>query len=279
MARLDIHGRAAGSRSHPPWSKFSDMQKIAGTRFGVLIAVVSLIAILIVSPSIAAARPSSGSSGCVQSAPRAAIDNNWAWGSSGSWGMPGQQLRYAIDVFNNDVGCGSTTFVVTLSAPSGFSVSAPTNMISLASASTGYVFMDVSSPTTIADGDYSLTVSVGRGGTGASVQSGSSFYKVYSSDAVAPQLYWIYPGDGTAITGRSTYVSIAANDDHAVRRVDLSIDGVPTATTGTCDNTSYECGLSYKWSIRRVHGTHTATFTATDWMGNVATQSATFTVN
>jgi hypothetical protein len=253
------------------------MQKIAGTRFGVLIAVVSLIAILLVSPSIASARSSSAS--CVQSAPSAGIDNNWAWGLSGSWGMPGQQLRYAIDVANNDVGCGSTTFVVTLSTPTGFTVTMPTNTISLASLSTGYVFADVTSPAAIADGDYPLTVSVGRGGTSAPVQSGRSTYKVYSSDAAAPTMYWLYPNDGSAITGRTTYVSIAAQDDHAVRRIDLSIDGVAIATTGVCDNTSYECGLSYKWSIRRVHGTHTSTFTATDWMGNVATQTATFTVN
>jgi hypothetical protein len=253
------------------------MQRIAGTRFGILITVVSLIAILIVSPSIASARSSPAS--CVQSAPSAGIDNNWAWGLSGSWGMPGQQLRYAIDVANNDVGCGSTTFVVTLSAPTGFTVSMPTNTISLASASTGYLFAYVSSPASVADGDYPLTVSVGRDGTSAPVQSGRSTYKVYSSDAVAPTLYWMYPNDASAITGRSTYVSIAAQDDHAVKRVDLSIDGVAVATTGLCDNTSYECGLSYKWSIRRVHGTHTSTFTATDWMGNVATQTATFTVN
>jgi hypothetical protein len=71
-------------------------------------------------------KPGGGGSGggtCTQAAPRAAADNNWAWGAPGSWGLPGQQLMYAIHVFNNDVGCGSSTFAVSLSAPGGFSVS------------------------------------------------------------------------------------------------------------------------------------------------------------
>jgi hypothetical protein len=54
---------------------------IAGTQFGISIAIVSLIAILLVSPSIASARPSSS---CAQNAPRADFDNNRAWGSSRS---------------------------------------------------------------------------------------------------------------------------------------------------------------------------------------------------
>ncbi len=252
--------------------------RLARARFGTLIAAVSLIAILLVSPSIASARPSgsSGTSACTSNAPRASVDNNYR-GGSGSWGMPGQRVKYAIDVFNNDVGCGSSSFVLSLSAPGGFSVSFPTSTISLASSATGYVFADVTSPASIADGDYPLTVTVSRAG-GSSAAAATSSYKVYSSDTAAPEMYWMYPADGAAVRGRSTYVSVNSADDHAVRRVDLSVDGAHMATT-TCDNISYECGVSYVWSIRRVHGTHTATFTSTDWMGNVATETSTFTVN
>jgi hypothetical protein len=39
------------------------------------------------------------------------------------------------------------------------------------------------------------------------------------------------------------------------------------------------CQVSYTWSTRRVRGQHTATYQSTDRMGNVATQTATFTVN
>jgi hypothetical protein len=215
-------------------------------------------------------------SGCTVSAPRASIDNTWAWASPGSWGMPGQQIAYAIDVFNNDVGCGSSNFVVKVSAPAGFTVSIPSSTITLNSASTGYAWAYVTSPTTAADGNYPLTATVER--AGSSSPAATSSYKVYSSDTVAPKIYWTNPSDGGALSGRSAYVGFASSDDHAVKKLDLYLDGVSVASR-LCDSVSYECQLSYQWSIRRVRGQHTATYKSTDWMGNIATQTATFTVN
>ena len=81
--------------------------------------------------------------------------------------MPGPQLRYAIGVSNKDVGCGSSTFAVTFSAPSGFSVSMPSSTITLNSASSGYVWGYVTSPGTAADGDYPLSATVQRAGVRA----------------------------------------------------------------------------------------------------------------
>ena len=46
----------------------------------------------------------SGTSGCTESVPTVQVDNNWAWSQWGSWGKPGQQLMYAINVMNTDVG-------------------------------------------------------------------------------------------------------------------------------------------------------------------------------
>jgi hypothetical protein len=229
------------------------------------------------TPSSSTPAPSSApTSGCTVNAPRASIDNTWAWASPGSWGLPGQQLKYAIDVFNNDVGCSSSSFVVTMSAPSGFTVSMPSSTITLNSASSGYAWAYVTSPTTAADGNYPLTATVSR--AGSSSPAATSVYKVYSADTVAPNLYWTNPSNGGALSGRTAYVGFASSDDHAVKQLDLSVDGVSVAST-LCDNISSDCQLSYKWSIRRVRGTHTATYTSTDWMGNVATQTATFTVN
>jgi hypothetical protein len=216
---------------------------------------------------------------CTHAAPGASIDNTWAWAAPGSWGMPGQRLTYAIDVVNNDVGCGSSSFVVSLAAPDGFTVSMPSSTITLSSASTGYVWAYVTSPTTAADGDYPLTAMVAQvGSLSAAAASGTSSYKVYSSDTVAPKLFWMNPSDGGALSGRSAYVGFASNDDHAVKQLDLYVDGVSKASK-LCDNISSACQVSYNWSIRRVRGQHTATYKSTDWMGNVATQTATFTVN
>jgi hypothetical protein len=237
---------------------------------------VIVLAMAAILATVAAGAGAASSSGCTQNAPRASIDNTWAWASPGSWGLPGQQLTYAIDVFNNDVGCGSSSFVVTFSAPDGFSVSMQSSAITLNSASSGYAWAYVTSPATAADGSYPLTATVER-----AVSSGAaatSSYMVYSSDTVAPKVYWTNPSDGGWLSGRSAYVGFASSDDHAVKKLDLSIDGVSVGSR-LCDNISFECQLSYKWSIRRVHGQHTATYTSTDWMGNVATQTVTFTVN
>jgi hypothetical protein len=218
-------------------------------------------------------------SGCTQNPPRVSVDNTWAWASPGSWGLPGQQLKYAIDVFNNDVGCGSSSFVVSTSAPSGFAVSMPSSTITLNSASTGYLWAYVTSPTSAAGGDYPLSVAITRAGTSsANAPSTTSYYKVYTSDTAAPTLSWPNPWDGSAISGRSYNVVVSSNDDHAVKQIDLYIDNAYTSTT-LCDNISSTCQLSYKWSIRRVHGQHTATFRSTDWMGNVGALAVTFTVN
>jgi hypothetical protein len=243
--------------------------------------IVALVLALALVPAALAGKGGNGgstgsTSGCTQSAPRASIDNTWAWGTRGSWGLPGQQLKYAIDVFNNDVGCGSSSFVVKTSAPSGFSVSIPSSTITLNSASTGYVWANVTSPTTAADGDYPLTVTVERAGTPSPATT--SWYKVYSTDTVAPKLYWTNPSDGGTLSGRTAYVGFTSSDDHAVKKLDLSLDGVAVGSV-LCDNISSDCQVSYKWSIRRVHGQHTATYKSTDWLGNVATQTATFTVN
>jgi hypothetical protein len=242
--------------------------------------VLSMIAVLALAATAAGAAPKSGStsSGCTQGAPRASIDNTWAWGSPGSWGLPGQQLKYAIDVFNTDSGCSSSSLVVTLSAPDGFSVSPSSSTVTLNSGASGYVWASVTSPGSAADGNYALTATVDRAGSSSAASSGTSSYKVYSSDTVAPKVYWTNPSDGGALSGRTSYVGFASTDDHAVRKLDLSIDGASVGST-TCDNISAECQLSYKWSLRRVSGQHTATYKSTDWMGNVTTQTASFSVN
>lgn len=221
---------------------------------------------------------SAAGSTCTTNAPSVSVDNNWAWGQRGSWGLPGQQLKYAVAIRNYDVGCSSSSFVVTLSAPSGFTVSAPTNTISLASASSGYLWAYVTSSTGVADGDYPLTVTVERAGASAASASATTYYKLYSSDTTAPTLFWSNPGDGTTISGNSYMVTVSSSDDHAVKKIDLLIDGAYKASVN-CDNTTYICQLSYKWSLSHARGKHTATFRSYDWLGNADALTVGFTVS
>jgi hypothetical protein len=218
-----------------------------------------------------------GKTSCTQKAPVVIVDNTWQWGAPGSWGMPGQTLTYAIDVLNYDVGCGSSTFAVNVAAPGGFSVSLPTNSIALKSSGSGYLKANVTSPSAIANGDYPLTVTVQRVGSPTSTASFESYYRVYSSDSVAPNLYWASPGDGTTISGNSYNVSVSSDDDHAVQKIDLYIDNVYKSTS-VCAGVSYRCQLYYTWSMRGAQGQHTATFRSFDWMGNMGVLTTTFTV-
>jgi Bacterial Ig domain len=245
----------------------------------VLIAVLNVL-LLALAPIAVAAPPSHGGGGgggkgsCTHKTPGVVVDNNWQWGSPGSFGQPGQELKYAIDVINYDAGCGSSSFVVSVSAPSGFSVSFPSSTITLKSGSSGYLWANVTSPSAATDGDYPLTITVQRAG---STDSGSttSWYKVYSSDSIAPTLYWPSPADGATVTGRSYNIAVSSNDDHAVKNIDLYLDGAYVATKA-CDDVSYSCTLNYSWATSA--GTHTATFKAYDWMGNASTLTSTFTV-
>jgi Big-like domain-containing protein len=241
------------------------------------LAAVAALALALI-PTALAGKPGGGGGGgkgsCTHKTPGLVVDNTWQWGSPGSFGLPGQQLKYAIDVINYDAGCGSSSFVVTVSAPSGFSVSFPTSTITLRSAASGYLWANVTSPSGSTDSDYPLTVTVQRAGSTDSAST-TTWYKVYSSDSVAPTLYWPSPADGAAVSGRSYNIAVSSNDDRAVKNVDLYIDGA-FVTTKTCDDVSYSCSLNYSWATST--GTHTATFKAYDWMGNTSTMTSTFTV-
>jgi hypothetical protein len=192
--------------------------------------------------------------------------------------MPGQQLGYELQVINYDSGCSSATFAVDVSAPSGFSISIPTKTISLSSGGIGYLWAYVTSPSTAADGDYPLTVTVARTSAPSDGGSTPTWYKVYSSDVTPPTLYWPNPDNGMTISGRSYGVVVSSKDDHAVKSIDLYLDGVYKSTTN-CADISYACQLYYKWSLRGVHGTHTATFKSTDWMGNTGVLTTSFAVS
>ena len=244
-------------------------------------SIVALVIALFLTPAAVAGKGGqpggSGGTGCTQNAPRASIDNTWAWASPGSWGWPGQELKYAINVFNTDDGCGSSSFELKVTAPNGFVISLPSTTITLGSSSSGYMWAYVTSPSGVADGDYPLTATVERAGAPGEGSSSTSYYKVYSTDTVAPKLYWMNPADGGTLSGRSAYVGFASSDDHAVKQVELVLDGNLVGVT-VCDNISYECQVSYKLSLRRFRGQHEATFTSTDWLGNVATKTSTFTV-
>lgn len=244
------------------------------TRFRTALLVAFALSLAMSGTALAKGPGRPGGKSCTPVAPTALVDNNWAWSESGSWGYPGQQLAYFINVINYDVGCAAGTFVIDVHAPTGFQVTVPTNTISLKASTNGYLWAYVTSPTTVASGDYPLTVTVARAGASPSA-SATSYYKVYTADSVAPTLFWANPGEGQVLDGRSVSIAVSSKDDHAVSRIELDVDGVFVASTA-CDNVTYICDLHQSWPAAT--GQHTATFRSYDWMGNSGTHSVTFTV-
>jgi hypothetical protein len=237
-----------------------------------LFVVLAALVLAVVPGALAA--PAGKPSSCTRNKPGFWIDNTFGWGMYGSWGMPGQQLTYAIHLMNYDGGCGSSTFTIGLSAPPGFSVSLPTTSVSLRSATETYIYATVTSPSGIADGAYPLTFTANR--TSGPSASATSYYKVYSADSTAPTLYYLNPQDGVTLSGRSYHAAATSSDDHEVKQIEFYVDGVYKSTTA-CDDIAYECTLSSTFSGLS-SGQHVATFESYDWMGNVGTRSTTFTV-
>ena len=217
-----------------------------------------------------------GGGGCTPKAPLVAVDNTWAWGQTGSFGLPGQRLMFAINIINYDIGCRSSTFAINLQAPSGFAVELPATSVSVASSNSKYVYAYVTSPVGSADGDYPVTVTVTRSGTTGTSGSATTNYKVYSSDSVSPTLYWASPGAGATVSGGSFNFSVSANDDHAVKSIELYLDGAYRSTTD-CDDVSASCQFYYTSSI--AVGQHTATFKSYDWLGNSSVLTSDFTAS
>lgn len=217
-----------------------------------------------------------GGTSCTPKPPGVDAQNNYAWSQWGSWGLPGQQLTYLLDVINYDTGCSSSSFTVTVSAPSGFSVSPATSTVTLASGASTQLRVQVTSPLALADGDYPVTVSVSRASGAAAAATGSfvSSYKLYSTDTVAPTLFWPNPSDGSTVSGKTYAMVVSASDDHAVKTVDVYVDGVFKSQT-SCDSITYTCQLDYRWATSK--GAHTATFMATDGKGNVGRLTVGFT--
>ena len=245
-------------------------------RSAILLFAATAAAALALAPLAAAGKTGGG---CTPAAPTVSIENAWGWGAWGSWGTPGQTLAYQIHLVNNDAGCAASNFVISMTAPSGFTVSIPTSAVSVKSWSSVYLWAYVKSPSAVADGDYPLTVTAQRGSSPGSTVSFTSAYKVYSTDTIGPTLFWPNPGEGQTLSGRSYNVVVSSNDDHAVKRIEIYIDDVYRSTT-TCDDVAYNCSAAYKWSLRGVTGgRHVATFRSIDWFENPGVLTVNFTVS
>lgn len=273
MAKAKTRATSRSKRSNLN-KKFS---KLSGKQILIFAVVFGLIGIVTMWKSLAAPLGI-----CVTGTPGVFPQNSSSHSVSGTYGLPGQQLKYIIGITNYDKNCSASIFTLNVAAPAGFVVSNPSTTISVNSASQAFVTVYITSLSSAADGDNPITVTATRASTPSS-STATTYYRVYSSDITAPVLYWTYPGDGQTISagkgksGSYSYISFESQDDHAVKMVEVYVDNVLLSTVN-CENISPECGVSYKWPIKGQNGQHTATFKAYDWKGNVGSQVNSFTV-
>ena len=89
-------------------------------------------------------------------------------------GNPGQTLNYTVTVTNNDnSACGSSTFNLTYSCPSGWTCNLAASSLSLNPGSSGSTTLSVTSSTTATAGSY--TVSATATNSAATSYSGTGF--------------------------------------------------------------------------------------------------------
>jgi hypothetical protein len=93
--------------------------------------------------------------GCSRAAPAVATS------PASQSAQPGTMLSYVVSLTNADsISCGSSTFLLTPTAPAGWSVSTVPNSLTLAPNQAGTVNLSVTSPSDAASGAYTPTVQI-----------------------------------------------------------------------------------------------------------------------
>ena len=78
-------------------------------------SIVFVVLAIGLTPAALAAKGGRGGGTCTRNAPGVSIDNNYEWSQWGSWGKPGQELKYLIQVRNNDIDCSRASFELSMS--------------------------------------------------------------------------------------------------------------------------------------------------------------------
>ncbi len=192
-------------------------------------------------------------------------------------GAPGASLAFAVTVKNNNAAaCPTSTFNVSQTLPAGFTASFASNSTALAPGASASLTWTVASPTSTADGTYTLKAVVDEAGV---VNPGAA-YAAYTAiappavvvDTTPPVLAITSPIANSSVSGRSVTLAATASDASGVASVAFYVDGKLLVTDTSAP-------YSGKWTLRKVAaGSHSILVRATDTAGNIATQSISVTL-
>lgn len=234
-----------------------------GFRRGVLL-VLGAALIGVATPAVVAA---GGKPRCQPAPPSAVVQNTYGWSAFGTWAMPGQRVPYAIQLSNWS--CSTATVTASVVVPDGFTVEPASVSVSLGSRQNALRTVYVTSPADAAVADHPVFVTASSA-TRTGLVTGNtdtSYYKVYTSDALAPTAALQSHATGSTVSG-TVQLSHSFRDDHMARHADLKIDGAPVASASNEGITS-ELTMYFQWDTRSVSkGQHTVEWQTYDDFGN-----------
>jgi hypothetical protein len=260
------------------------MAKLSGSRAKLLrltspprlLLPVTLVATILVGAYVVLGASAAGGRTCTRNAPTVQIQNTYGWGKFGSWVKPGETYPYDLVIHNNDVYCRAATFNVSASLPEGFTQDTPNLTVNMKSTSTSLQHVHITSPVTMADGDYPVHETVARATDSTSNSTGDSLYRIYSSDTAAPVFGWWSPTDGQTVSNNPYFV-LSLSDEHRVQRLALYVDNNLVYSQEADPIAQYDMQFGYTWPTRGVaRGAHTMMAKGYDGYGNVTTKSTTF---
>lgn len=187
-------------------------------------------------------------------------------------GSPAQALSFTLTVQNNDTAaCGSSTFGLTSSGPSGFTQTPASSQVSVAPGASVTVPVTITSTNSVTAGFYAFTNTVKNNAATSYVANADLTYTISTADTIAPTVTLSSPANGSTIAGK-TVIAATSNDNVAVASMEIWIDGQLRAS-----NTSGS--ISYTWNVNKrvTKGTHTIIVKAYDTSGNLGQQQATVT--
>jgi len=209
-----------------------------------------------------------GTGACVRSDPAVSV------APSSRTGAAGASLAYSVTVTNkNSAACGTSTFALSQSLPTGFAGSLGANSLAIAAGSSVSTNWTVNSSTAVADATYTLTASAADSATGVNIGAHASAV-VYTApaDTTPPALTIVSPSAGAMLAGNKAVITATATDASGVAAVEFYVDNVLLARDTA---TPY----SANWNLRKfAAGTHAIRVHAIDARGNVSEQTITVTL-
>lgn len=218
---------------------------------------------------------------CQPREPRVRISALYAWNSDGLWATPGMPRNFPMGIVNND--CKQQTYTVSVQVPDGFTATLDKTEVTLDAYGSSKLIpsttvnLNVSSQSSIADGDYPIIVTITSTTDPLMTASDTSYYKVYSSDTAAPR-FGITNPFGTIKASKRTNVIANVYDDHILKLVEFYIDGRLVYSHDCTEETLYFCQPYFVWDSTKAVGDHTVLYKATDLFNNTSSTSVNFTV-